>query len=184
MPKRRTGKVLLGRITGAHGIRGDVLVSAHTADPADLSSYGPLTDEKGARRFEIVDMRIGAKGVVVRFKGVSDRTQAEALRGQNLYVARSALPKAEDGAYYHVDLIGLQAVETCGAEIGEVIAIQDFGAGTLLEIRKHSSKQTELIPFTDAFVPTVDIEAGRVVVIMPNMVGEPEPAEQQSEDDA
>ena len=169
-PKR----IVLGHVASAHGIRGDVVMRAHTGDPEDLGAYGPLSDVTGKRSFEITQLRVTAKGVVVRFKGIADRTAAETLRGMELYVDRSALPPAEDGAYYHVDLIGLQAVDAAGAEIGRVIAVQNFGAGEMLEIKQPSEAETVYVPFTDTYVPSVDIACGRVVVIIPEMIGEPE----------
>lgn len=181
MPDDRNDRVLLGRISSAHGIRGDVVVQSFTDDPADLAAYGSLTDVTGTRRFDVARLRVTAKGVVVHFENVSDRNAAEALRGVELYVDRAALPDAGEGAYYHVDLVGLRAIEPNGAEIGQVQAVQDFGGGTLLEIRKSGSRQTEFVPFTDAFVPTVDIAAGHVIVIMPVMVGDPEPAAEDPE---
>ena len=176
MPDLKSKRIVLAHIASAHGIRGDVVVRTHTGDPADLGAYGPLTDVTGRRQFEITELRVTAKGVVVRFKGISDRTAAETLRGLELYVARSALPPAEDGAYYHVDLIGLQAVDQSGADLGRVVAVQNFGAGEMLEIKPPSETETYYVPFTDTYVPTVDIAGGRVVVIMPEMVGDPEPA--------
>lgn len=183
MPHDRKNRVLLGHISSAHGIRGDVLVQSFTDDPSDIASYGSLTDITGKRLFDIAQLRVTTKGVVVRFVGVNDRSAAEALRGVELYVDRAALPSAGEGAYYHVDLIGLRAIDSSGAEIGQVLAVQDFGGGTLLEIRISGSRQTELIPFTDTFVPTVNIAAGYVVVVLPVMVGEPEPANDEPRND-
>lgn len=176
-------RVLLGHVASAHGVRGDVVVRAHTGDPEDFGSYGPLSDAAGKRTFDIAQLRVTAKGVVVRFKGIADRNAAEALRGMELYVPRSALPPAEDGSYYHVDLIGLDAVSPDGISIGRVIAVQNFGAGEMLEIKRPGEAETVYVPFTDTFAPTVDVAAGRVVVIIPEMVGDPEPST-PSDDDA
>jgi 16S rRNA processing protein RimM len=170
-------RILLAHVAGAHGIRGDVTLKSYMDDPSDLSSYRPLGDETGARRFEITSVRVTTKGVVAHFKGVDQRSDAEALRGTGIYVDRTALPPAEDGSYYNVDLIGLAAVDPAGASIGKVIAVENFGAGTLLEIKRTGTRDTEYVPFTDAFVPDVDITHGRVVVVMPVMVGDPEPPE-------
>ena len=168
-------RIVLAHVASAHGIRGDVVVRAHTGDPSNVGAYGPLTDATGKRTFAIITVRVTPKGVVVHFKGIDDRNAAEALRGLELYVERSALPPAEDGAYYHVDLIGLQARAPDGVIIGVVIAIQNFGAGELLEIQRAGQTETDYVPFTDTYVPTVDIAAGHVVVIMPELVGDPEP---------
>ena len=160
-------RILLGRIAGAHGIRGEVLIHAFTEPPENIAVYGPLSDEADARTFEIEIVHVTAKGVVARLVGVADRSAAEALKGVALYVRRDRLPPAAEGEYYHADLIGLAAVDGDGARIGEIVAVQNYGAGDLLEIRLAGRKQTELIPFTDASVPEVDIAARRVVVVLP-----------------
>ncbi len=87
---------------------------------------------------------------MARLAGVSDRTAAEALKGVDLYVDRDRLPPAAEGEFYHADLIGMAAVDPAGQRIGEIVAVQNFGAGDLLEIRLAGARQTELIPFTDA----------------------------------
>jgi 16S rRNA processing protein RimM len=161
-------KVLLGRITGAHGLKGEVKIAAFTGAPEDITAYGALTDAAGAREFHIASMH-SAKGgsIVARLRGVSDRDQAEALRGVDLYAPRSALPPPEEDEFYYSDLIGLQAVSPEGEPIGEVVAVQNFGAGDLIEVRFKDERQPVLIPFDGAHVPHVDQEAGRVVVVRP-----------------
>ncbi len=175
MAPTKNHRIVLAHVTAAHGIRGDVTLKTYMDDPHELTSYGPLTDEAGTRRFEIKALRVNAKGVVAHFKGTEDRSSAEALRGVGLYVDRSALPPADDGAYYHVDLIGLTAVDAASETVGTIIAIQNFGAGTMLEVLRAGARDTEYVPFTDTFVPEVDIAGGRVVVVMPVLVGDPEP---------
>ena len=170
-----TKRVLLGDIVGAHGIRGDVVIRAYTADPADIAAYGPLTDAMSRRTFTLTDVRNTGKGVHARIAGVTTRTEAEALKGTQLFVARAALPPLDDGDYYHEDLVGLTAAAADGTAIGSVIAVQNFGAGDLLEIRLAGGSKTEFVPFTDAYVPTLDIAGGRVTIVMPVMIGEPEP---------
>lgn len=153
--------VLLGHIAGAHGIRGDVVIVSHTADPASIGDYGPLQDEAG-RLLAVKVLRVTQKGVVARVEGVSDRNGAEALKGRNLFLPRDKLPAAGEGEYYHADLIGLAAENAAGARIGEVVAVQNFGAGDLLEIRLEGSARTVLVPFHDAFVPVVDITERKI----------------------
>lgn len=168
-------RILLGDIVSAHGIRGDVVIRAYTADPADIAAYGPLTDKDGRRTFTLSNVRDTGKGVHARIAGITSRTEAEALKGTQLYVLRDALPPPDDGDYYHEDLIGLAAVDPAGAAIGTIIAVQNFGAGDLLEIQLAGSQRTEFAPFTDACVPTVDLRGGHAIVIMPVMVGDKEP---------
>jgi 16S rRNA processing protein RimM len=160
-------RILLGRIAGAHGIRGEVIIHAYTEPPENVAAYGPLFDKSGARTFKIEGARAQAKGVVARLVGVADRNAAEALKGVELYVERDRLPPAAEGEYYHADLIGLTAVDAEGRRVGEIVAVQNYGAGDLLEVRLTGRGQTELIPFTDAAVPEVDIAARRVVVVLP-----------------
>ncbi|RXL97007.1 16S rRNA processing protein RimM, partial [Citrobacter sp. AAK_AS5] len=76
-----------------------------------------------------------------RFAEVTDRTAAEKLRGTALTVPRSSLPPLAEGEYYHADLLGLPAVSTEGEDLGECIAIDNFGAGDVLEIRRPDGKR-------------------------------------------
>lgn len=159
-----TSRILLGRIVGAHGIHGEVVIHSYAAVPEDVGAYGPLFDKAGSKSFKLSGVRAASKGVVARIAGVSDRNAAEALKGTELYVARDKLPEPEEGTYYVADLIGMTVVDPDGNEIGKVVDSPDFGAGSLLEIRKTGIAQTELVPFTDAFVPHVDLAARRVTV--------------------
>lgn len=170
-------RIFLGQIVRVHGIRGEVVVRTHTGDPGDIAAYGPLTDADGNAPLVLSVVRVSDKGVVARVAGVDDRTAAEALRGRELYVLRSQLPEADAGEYYHTDLIGLAAVNADGQRVGRVVSVQNFGAGDLLEVLRDGSKDSELIPFTDACVPDVDFEKGEVTIVPPEMTGEPEPAD-------
>jgi 16S rRNA processing protein RimM len=160
-------RILLGRIAGAHGIRGEVLIKTFTQAPESIGAYGPLSDKAGKRTFEIRSVRVTAKGVVARLKGVADRNAAEAIKGVELYVVREKLPAAAEGEFYHADLIGLAAVDRDGKVIGEIVAVHNFGAGDLIEVRLVGSAKTEFIPFTDDAVPEVDIAARRAVIVLP-----------------
>jgi 16S rRNA processing protein RimM len=159
--------VCVGAIAAAHGIKGEVKIKAFTVDPASVGAYGPLLDETGQRRFALSAVRPnGESTVIARVEGVSDRNAAEALRGLRLYALRSALPKAEEGEYYHHDLIGLDAVLASGESFGKVVGVDNFGAGDVIEI-KPATGDSVVLPFTDETVPTVDLAAGRVVVVLP-----------------
>ena len=162
-----TSRVLLGKIAGAHGIRGDVLIRTYTGAPEAIAGYGPLSNEAGDLSFRVTVRHVTEKGVVAGIEGVSDRTAAEALNGTSLYVDRERLPATQANEFYRADLIGLCAVSPAGERIGEVVAVENYGAGDLIEIRRSGSGETELVPFTDAFVPTVDIAASRITVVMP-----------------
>lgn len=158
----RSARVCLGIIVGVHGVRGLVRVKPFTEDPMAVADYGPVSSKDGALTFKI-DTTGVAKGVVIcRLEGVSDRDKAEALRGTELYVDRSALPEVDEDeeGYYHADLIGLQAQGADGRVYGRVSAVHNFGAGDLLEIACPDGGPTVLISFIDENVPHVDLEAG------------------------
>lgn len=159
--------ILLGEIGAAHGIRGEVSIRTFTADPADIASYGPLSDKTGTRTFTIANLRVTAKSVVARFSGVDDRNAAEKLRNVGLYVRRSRLPAPPPDTYYHEDLVGLDAVDPEGHALGKVAAILNYGAGDLIEIARPGSGDTLLLPFTAAVVPTIDLAARRLIVMEP-----------------
>jgi 16S rRNA processing protein RimM len=159
------GRVTVARIGAAHGIKGEVRVKPLTEDPTAVAAYGPLETEDG-RRLEIEALREAGAMLVVRFKGIADRNAAEALTGLALSVPRERLPKTDDDEFYHADLVGLAAVTADGAPLGTVVAVQNFGAGDLLEIAPPSGKSV-FIPFTAAVVPEIDVAGGRVTVAPP-----------------
>jgi 16S rRNA processing protein RimM len=165
MPSER---VCVGKIGAAHGVRGEVRVFVYTEDPLAIRGYGALEDESGARKFEVVSARAGNGHLVVRFKGVDDRNLAETLTHTRLFVPRSRLPEQEDdGTFYQADLIGLRVETKTGETLGEVIAVPNYGASDLLEIRPAKKGESLLIPFIDEFVPEVDVAGGRIVVDPP-----------------
>jgi 16S rRNA processing protein RimM len=158
-------RVLVARIGAAQGLRGEVRLWAFTADPLAIRDYGPLEAGDG-RRFTIESLRPGKNFLVARFAGIGDRNAAEMLRNIDLYVARDRLPATEADEFYHADLIGLSAVTPEGRTLGTVVAVHDFGAGDLIEIRPASG-QTVMVPFTAADVPVVDVAGGRLVIDPP-----------------
>jgi 16S rRNA processing protein RimM len=158
--------VLLGEIGAARGLRGEVRIRAYTEEPASIASYGPLQDETG-RRIEIESLRATPKALIARIKGVTTRSAAESLVNTKLYVPRAMLPERSGEEWYHADLIGLQALSQDGAQLGEIVAIQNFGAGDLLEVRPKGGGATVLVPFTRDTVPEIDAEGGRLTLVPP-----------------
>jgi 16S rRNA processing protein RimM len=166
-PAALGNRVCVAEIGAAHGIAGEVRLRAFTTDPLAIMDYGTLHAEDG-RGFTIAAVRPAKNCLVARIAGVADRTAAERLRNLKLYVPRDRLPAiAEPETYYHADLVGLAAVGPDGAPIGTVSAVQNFGAGDLLEIRPAAGGPTLLLPFTQALVPVIDVPGGRVVVNPP-----------------
>jgi 16S rRNA processing protein RimM len=165
-------RICVARIGAAHGLRGEVRLNSFTADPMAVTRYGVLSNTDGTRGFEIESCR-AAKGVLIaRFKGIADRTAAEALCNVDLYISRDRLPPPEAGEFYHADLIGLAAVGKDGGAIGTVVAIHDFGAGDILEIAPAGGGPTLLLPFNDTMVPEIDVVGGRLVVVPPDSTSE------------
>ncbi|WAT18094.1 ribosome maturation factor RimM [Aurantiacibacter sp. MUD11] len=146
--------VTLAAVTGAHGVTGEVRLKLFGDGLASLKPHKTFND--GALTLSKVrDDNKG--GAIARFAEVKDRTAAEKLRGTTLTVPRDALPPLEEGEYYHTDLLGLAAVSASGAALGEVIAVHNFGAGDVVEIRKADGK-TFMIPMRVEAVPGWDEE--------------------------
>jgi 16S rRNA processing protein RimM len=158
--------VLVGAIAGAHGVRGAVRVKSFTEAPEGVAAYGPVFDETGTRRFELRIVGPTKGGVIVQLAGVGDRNAAEALRGQRLYVPRTALPRTEDEEFYHADLVGLAVQTVAGEALGTVRAVHNHGAGDLIEVERAGALSVEL-PFTRAVVPVVDLAGRRLIVDPP-----------------
>ncbi|MBM3732491.1 MAG: 16S rRNA processing protein RimM [Acidimicrobiia bacterium] len=156
---RGAGRVCLGRIVGAKGLKGELRVRAYTERARDIAAYGPVEDETGRRSFALSVVSETEGGAIVRLKGVADRTAAEKLKGMALYVPRERLPPLPEGEYYHGDLIGLDAVDESGRGLGRVRAIRDYGAGAILEI------EDGLWPA--GAIAAVDLRAGKIVLTQP-----------------
>ncbi len=167
--------ICVARIGAAHGVRGAVKLWTFTEDPLAVKHYGPLVTKDGARQFEVTHVREAKGHLVATLKGVATREEAERLNGVELYIARDKLPATDENEYYHADLIGLAAVNAVGEPLGRVIAIHNFGAGDIIEIAPPDGA-TMLLPFTNAVVPTVDLEGGRVVIELPDEIEGDDPS--------
>ena len=160
-------RICVAQIGAAHGTRGEVRLWSFTADPLAVLDYGPLENEDGSVRFEIESLRPAKTHLVARLAGVNDRTAAEKLANVRLYVPRDRLPAPADDEFYHADLIGLAAITPDGRVLGSVVAVHDFGAGDILELRLEGARDTVMLPFTATTVPEVDVAAGRIVIDPP-----------------
>jgi len=166
----------MGRIGAPHGVRGEVRIQSFTEEPLALATYGPLSTNKPGLVVEIEAARATTNVLVARLKGVSDRTAAEKLNGVELYVDRDMLPPPDEDDFYHTDLIGLEARLADGTVLGKVLAIPNYGASDLLEVRDERTGDTFLYPFTKAVVPEVHVSEGYLVIEVPN---EAEPGEEE-----
>lgn len=152
--------VTLAVIIGAHGVTGEVRLKVFTDDLGRYKSFnqGKLT---------LKSVRHGSNGAIARIAEVNDRNGAEAMRGTELTVARADLPPLGDGEYYHADLLGLPAISSNGEPLGQVVAIDNFGAGDVIEIERPDKKRF-MVPMNINAVPEWDdarmvVDAGYVV---------------------
>lgn len=159
-------QVCVGAIAGAFGVRGEVRLKSFCADPEAIADYSPLMGENGVS-YSVTLTRPIKNGFAARLGGIETKEQADAAKGVQLFAPRDRLPETDDDEYYHADLIGLRVVDTGGTEIGTIRAVMDHGAGDLLEIQGSALKNTVLLPFTRACVPTVDLAGGKVVADPP-----------------
>jgi 16S rRNA processing protein RimM len=169
-PRSPGGFILVGIIGAAHGVRGEVRVKSYTAEPSAIAGYGRLQNAEGTRAFEFEALRLLRDNLfVARIQGVADRNAAEALANTELYVPRDRLVPLAEEEFLHADLIGLKAETRGGTLIGTVVAVQNFGAGDLLEIAP-SAGETLFVAFTRMNVPVVDVAGGRLVVEPPHEI--------------
>lgn len=160
-------KVCVAVLAGARGVRGAVRLKLALEEPGTLLALGPLTLEDGAQ-VTLSDVTVTKNQVSARMEGVTSREQAQALKGTKLYADPSRLPAPAEDEYYYRDLAGLTVLQLGGLVIGRVEAVQDYGAGDLLEIRVDGRKDTVLLPFTEDYVPQVEVAEGFLVIDPPD----------------
>jgi 16S rRNA processing protein RimM len=158
--------ILVGRVAGAFGVKGEVRITTYTADPMALVGYRDLKRETGAPALTLAGGRPTKGGIIVRAKEVETREQAEALRGLRLYIPRAVLPEPDEDEFYVTDLVGLAVVAADGEPLGRIKDVRDFGAGDLLEVQPETGASWWL-PFTREAVPEVKIAEGKVVAVRP-----------------
>lgn len=155
--------VTLAAIIGAHGVAGEVRLKLFAEGVESLRRFRAFNDS-GLTLKKLRDD--GKGGAIAAFAEVTDRTAAEKLRGTALTVPRAALPPLDEGEYYHADLIGLPAISTEGEALGTCIAVDNFGAGDVLEIQRPGSEDKAgrkfMVPMRAEAVPEWD--AARLVI--------------------
>ena len=164
-------RVCIGKIVAAHGIKGEVKVRSINQNPLDLDKYGAVENTDGSKKFSIKVVGLVSTNARVKIAGVTTRNDAEALIGTELYVPRSALPELDEEEFYLSDLIGLDVcLKTPDKKIGKVAAFQNYGAGDIIEIKLSGQKETEMLPFTKAYVPTINVDEGYIIVSSATMI--------------
>ena len=137
--------VAIGVITAPHGVRGLVRIKPFTEEPRAITAYGAPQNQEG-RAFNITLKGVHKSEVLAEIEGVANRTEAEALQGEMLYIDRKTLPSLPSDSVYHADLIGLEVHDPKLGAVGSVLAVFDFGAGAMLEIERNN-KTSLLVPF-------------------------------------
>jgi 16S rRNA processing protein RimM len=148
--------VALAAIAGAHGVGGEVRLKLFAESVDSLRAHQAF--DVGGRTLTLASLRDGSQGPIARFVEIGDRGAAEALRGTLLAVPRSALPPLDEGEYYHADLIGLPGVTPDGTPLGAVVAVENFGAGDIIEIERPDRRRF-MVP-----IHAVTVEADRLIV--------------------
>jgi 16S rRNA processing protein RimM len=161
--------VLIGRVAGAFGVKGEVRISAYTETPLALLQYRDLKREDGAPALTLISGRAAKSDFIGTVREVATKEEADALRGLRLFVARAAMPEPEEDEFYLADLIGMAVVDPAGQALGTVKAVHDFGAGDILEIAPPRGA-TWYLPFTRAAVPQVDVAGGKLVADRPGEI--------------
>jgi 16S rRNA processing protein RimM len=160
--------ILVAQVGGAFGVRGEVRITAFTADPRTLLAYRDLRREDGTPGLTLLAGRPAKAGLVAKVSGIATPEQADALRGLKLYVPRDLLPDTDDeDEFYLADLIGLEARDPAGAPVGTVISVQNFGADDLLEIKPAGAAASWWLPFTREAAPEIHLAEGWLTVVRP-----------------
>jgi 16S rRNA processing protein RimM len=162
--------ILVGRIAGAFGVRGEIKITAFTADPSSLLAWRDLLRADGSPALTLIGGRAAGGQVIAQTAEPLTRESAQSLKGLALYIPRSRLPAPdEDDEFYLADLIGLTAVSPEGTPLGHVKSVHNFGAGDLLEIAPVGGAPSWWTPFTREAVPDIRLESGEAVVVPPDV---------------
>jgi 16S rRNA processing protein RimM len=163
--------ILMGGFGAPQGVRGEIRVKSLTGEPSAIGAYGPLTNKGRTRVFAFESLRpLKDDMLVARVLGVSTREAAEALKGVEIFARRDQLPPPDEDEFYYEDLVGLEAVDVDGAQLGRVVSLMNHGAGDVLEIAPADGGETLLLPFTKSVAPHIDFAAGRIVIEPPREV--------------
>ena len=167
--------ILVGRVAGGFGVRGEVRITTYTEEPMALKGFKRLLRQDGSTALSISQARAVKDGLICRCAEIATKEAADALRGLKLFVPRSTLPEPDEDEFYLADLIGMAVRHIAtGEDLGKIKSVQDFGAGDLLEIIPPLGGQTWYLPFTRAAAPEVKLAERLVLADPPQMVGEPE----------
>ena len=166
--------ILVAQVAGGFGVKGEVRLTAFTAEPMALLDYGPLLRADGSPGLTLTGARPDKNGIVARANEIATKEQADALRGLKLHVPRDRLPEPDEDEFYLTDLIGLEARDPDGVALGRIRSVPNFGAGDMLEIAPGAGVATWYLPFTREAVPELHLTDGWVLAVRPTEVSDRE----------
>lgn len=164
----------IGKIITTHGVRGEVRAQSWGDGPDSLVAFDHIYVGKELASYRVLRARVHKNVVILQLEGVDTMEQAQALVGQVLWMKRDELPELSEGSYYQVDLIGLTALLADGSVLGKVTGMFPTGATQVLQVQTPQQKEV-LVPFIHAYVPSVDLAAGTLLVTpLPGLFDEEE----------
>ncbi|MFT6331746.1 MAG: 16S rRNA processing protein RimM [Lentimonas sp.] len=170
--------IIIAKIVSVHGIKGNLKLASFTANPQDIEIYLDklFTPKIPSLKITIIN-QVPSKNndlFTVKIDGVESRTQAELLRNTEIFIKRDDLEENEEDEFYYCDLIGLKVLDYNSKKIGEIMAVDDFGAGGLVEIKFNDSSYDKLgissFAFTDDIFPEVNLREKYVTFQIPEIV--------------
>ena len=162
-PAASEKRIALAAVAGAHGVKGELRLKLFSDSAKSLAAHDYLF--VGGERRRLLAVRDQGNNATARIEGVDNRSAAESLRGSLVEVDRDSLPPLEAGEYYHSDVVGTLCVDREGTAVGSVVAVENFGAGDLLEIEAEDGKR-QLIPFR----PGIADWAGEHIMLDPEFL--------------
>jgi 16S rRNA processing protein RimM len=165
--------IQIGVITSAHGIRGQVKLRSFTHTPEDIFKYAPISDKSGRTQYVLKREGYKEQLFIASIDGIADRNAAEALKGTALYASVEQAPPTGENEWLYSELEGLEARTEDGNAYGVVTGVYNFGAGDIIDIKKHDGS-SEMLAFTKIFVGDVCVADGYLVVFPPDYIGSKE----------
>ena len=162
----RKDKVCVAQFGAPHGVKGEVRLTSYLAEAEAVFTYSPLTNEE-EKSFTLLPRGMAGNQLRVAVVGITDRDAAAKLTGTRLYVDRAALPALASGEFYHDDFPGLVVLDPSGDRVGDVVAVHDFGAGDILEIRFIGMRETQMVLYHPETITAVDLKAGTLTYVAP-----------------
>ena len=162
MISKKDDLILVGAISAAKGLKGEVLIKYFAQNPSVFKNYSYIFIGPLRAKYSIDRCTSQKENISVTFNEINDRTEAEKLKGQEIFIEKTQLKDLNEDEWYHQDLIGLKVETLEGKKLGIIKAIYNFGAGDILEIKLTNNK-IEMIPFNKDFV--LDIILNDKVII-------------------